>query len=244
VKILGIDTCTETIDVALVENGKTLSSRRGAAPRQQLTRLTPFIDEILEECSTKLSEINLIAITKGPGSFTGIRLGIATAKTLAQVNNIPLAGVNTLDALAAGCPIPMDGIIIPSMDARKNEVFFAVYKKYGLRINLLADYRKASIEEYFSFLNSPSPFKEMAGEGSNQKESPVILGSVLWRYGDKIRETAGKNFEFPSEEFYTPRGEIVAALGQDIAQAGKTTDYLRLEADYMRTFTPAASRKP
>lgn len=218
--ILGIDTCTETINVAVVKDGVLLSSCRSSAPRRQLTLLVPFIRETLEKSSLSIRDIELIALSTGPGSFTGIRLGISTAKTLAQVIGIPLAAVNTLKALAASCP--EDGILVPSMDARKHEVFFAVIKKKGNILKKLGNYQRTSIDNYLSFINTM------------EYDNPVITGSIFWRYADRMQNEVGREYRIADESCWTPKAEAIAMIGEKLANEGKTTDYIHIQAKYLR----------
>lgn len=220
-KILGIDTCTETIDVALTTEGRTLSGKRGRAPRQQLTKLMSFISDILDESGVAIKDLDLISVTTGPGSFTGIRLGIATAKTIAQINAIPLASVNTIDAVAATCPY--NGRLVAALDARKGEVFFGEYQKDGNEIMSITGRKRATVNEFIQFIRS-------------YPQDSVLTGSVLWRYGVTVREAAGERFNIPDEKFWTPSGEKVAILGSKIAGKNGLLDYNRLMADYMRDF--------
>lgn len=218
--ILGFDTCTETIDVALLEDGRTISSRRESAPRRHLTLLVPYISELMKEKNFQLSDLDLISLTTGPGSFTGIRLGLATARTLSQINDIALASVNTIEALAATCPV--DGIVVPSLDARKREIIFSVYEKKKNEFKRLTAFKRVRYPDYFKYLD------EM------KYDNFTITGSVLKRYSSAIKETVCKNYSTPPEQFWTPCGEAVARIGQEIFEKGKTVRYTELKADYMR----------
>ncbi|MFP4498004.1 MAG: tRNA (adenosine(37)-N6)-threonylcarbamoyltransferase complex dimerization subunit type 1 TsaB [Vulcanimicrobiota bacterium] len=221
-KILALDTCTETIDVAIVENETLLVEKRGKAPRQQLTRLMPFIQASLEETAISIKDIDLIALTTGPGSFTGIRLGLATAKTLSQLNDIPLVSVNTIDAVAVGAE--ETGIVIPSLDARKYEIFYGVYKLAEHEAKNLSGYKKVRIDDYIDFINNL------------EYENFILTGSILWRYKDRLEKEVSRPFKTTEEYLWTPRGEIIARIGRKLALEGKAADYLHLEADYMRTW--------
>jgi tRNA threonylcarbamoyladenosine biosynthesis protein TsaB len=221
-KILGFDTCTETIDVALVENDVLLAEKRQEAPRKQLTMLVPMIAEIFDATNNVIGNTDLIALTTGPGSFTGTRLGLATAQTLAQVNDIPLAPVNTLDAVAAG--FNEDGIVIPSMDARKSEVFFAVFEKNGEDLKLLEPHRRVHLDEYFRFINGM------------EYENPAVIGSVFKRYSDIFSQKVDKKIRTAPELYWTPRGETIAGMGRKMMEQGRAVNYMQLQAHYGREF--------
>src|SRR5436189_176541 len=101
-KILAIETSTDCGSVAVLDGMTLLAERFVRAPMKLLSWLSPAINGILEETGVPLSEIGLLASGTGPGSFTGVRLELATARTLSQVVKIPLVGIPSLDALAFG----------------------------------------------------------------------------------------------------------------------------------------------
>ena len=238
--ILGIDTCTETIDVGLLGEEKS-SHRRTNAPRQQLTVLMPIIKELLEEQNIGIKDTDAIAVTTGPGSFTGIRLGIATAKTLAQVNEIPLVPVNTLDVLAR--QVEEDGIIIPSMDARKNEIFYSIYEKKGDEINRLDDYHRLKIDDYIEFINNFNIENREIKNHQSKQLPPLLTGSIYFRYGKRIEEEVTLKIRKTGEEKWTPSGLVIAKMGKEKAEKKETIDYLHLQPNYLRNFV-AIKPKP
>ena len=113
---LAFDTATDVATAALVRDGETLAERRSRA-----VRILADVEELLEEAGVERAEIDRIAVGTGPGSYTGLRMGLVTARTLAFTLGVPVAGVSTLDALAAGAPGAT-----PVLDARRGEVFTLV----------------------------------------------------------------------------------------------------------------------
>ena len=220
--LLGIDTCTGTVDVALVIDEVTVSTRRGTAPRRQLTALMPMISEIMEEGKLKVGDLDFIGVTRGPGSFTGIRLGLATAKTLAQAAGVRMVAINTIDALAAGCP--RDGLVAASLDARKGEIFYGLYRKTGQNVQLQGGYQRAPVEDYLTHLNSLDD------------ENIVVVGTVWDRLEKPLKEGLTVNYHRLDDLYNTPRGEIVARMAEEIARNGNFVDYGAVNADYMRDF--------
>lgn len=234
--ILGIDTCTETVDVGLLGN-EVSACRRYPAPRQQLTLLVPAVKELLKEYGLKTGDINLIGVTVGPGSFTGMRLGIVTVRTLSQVNNIPVVPLNTLDVLAGGAD--EDGVIIPSMDARKNEIFYSIYEKQGKNIRRIDEYQRVNVDEYLNFLNGLE-LKSLAPENPDfALIPPVITGSVFFRHGDRLKNEIQRDIITTPEEKWTPSGLIIAEMAQELYNQGKSVDYLHLNPLYLRKFEAA-----
>lgn len=129
-KILVIDTSCKTSMAALVENGNLIASISLNDSKTHSVKMLPSIEYILNASGVEPKEINAIAVTNGPGSYTGLRIGVTTAKTFAYTLKIPVIGINTLDALAASCMPQSDGTIVcPMIDARNARVYAAVYKK-------------------------------------------------------------------------------------------------------------------
>ncbi len=111
--ILAFDTATDAATVALVQDGDVLGERRSRA-----ARILKDIEELLAEAGLEADDVDAIAVGTGPGSYTGLRMGLVTARTLAVSLNVPVAGVSTLAALAAGAPGA-----VPLIDAKRQEVF-------------------------------------------------------------------------------------------------------------------------
>ena len=125
--ILNIETATKNCSVGLAKNGKTIAFREIAEEGySHAEKLHVFIDELLQESRISFKDLNAIAISQGPGSYTGLRIGVSSAKGLCYALHIPLIAIDTLQSLAAQVSIS-EGIIIPMIDARRMEVFSAQY---------------------------------------------------------------------------------------------------------------------
>lgn len=125
-KYLTIDTTTKVTAVALAEDDKLVGEGFLHTTKTHSERIIPMLDQLLTAAAWTLQELDMIGVVRGPGSFTGIRIGIATAQGLAQVLNLPLIAVESLDALAwAGKGRSEE--IVPILDARKNEWYTARY---------------------------------------------------------------------------------------------------------------------
>ena len=128
-KLLNIETSTRNCSVSVSENGQTIAYREIAEVGfSHAERLHVFIEEVLKECNTNLKQLSAIAISKGPGSYTGLRIGVSAAKGLCFALDIPLISVDTLAVLAHQLKIEK-GLIIPMIDARRMEVYCAVFDK-------------------------------------------------------------------------------------------------------------------
>ena len=127
--ILNLETATKNCSVALAKDGKTIACKEIAEQNfSHAEKLHVFIEELLAENNLKFTDLNAIAVSQGPGSYTGLRIGVSSAKGFCYALNIPLIAMDTLQLLAKQVQIE-EGIIIPMIDARRMEVFTAIYNK-------------------------------------------------------------------------------------------------------------------
>ena len=125
--ILNIETATKNCSVSIAENGTTLLCKEIAEQGySHAEKLHVFIEEILRECHLTVKDLSAIAISQGPGSYTGLRIGVSTAKGLCFALDIPLIAVDTLESLARQVK-KTDGFIVPMIDARRMEVYSAIF---------------------------------------------------------------------------------------------------------------------
>ena len=140
--ILNLDTSTQICSVALASDGKLIGLKESHEEKSHASLLSVFINDILKENSQEVSDLDAVAVSKGPGSYTGLRIGVSTAKGLAYASGVPLIGVDTLSALATGViksnqletgSAEMDESIrlCPMIDARRMEVYTAMFHPSG-----------------------------------------------------------------------------------------------------------------
>jgi tRNA threonylcarbamoyladenosine biosynthesis protein TsaB len=135
--ILSIETATPVCTVAVHRAGKLLAQAEFHLEKVHATVLTPTISFLLQQCGLQKQELSAIAVSKGPGSYTGLRIGVAVAKGLCFSLNIPLIGVDTLEAMAWGMgPLATkdQSLICPMLDARRMEVYCALFDASGRRL--------------------------------------------------------------------------------------------------------------
>ena len=128
--ILQIETSTTACSVALSRDGKTIAVRELNERNAHASSVTVFITDVLKEAGLKMEELDAIAVSKGPGSYTGLRIGVSTAKGLCYALDIPLISINTLRAMASemsGRYQSDDVLLCPMIDARRMEVYTAVF---------------------------------------------------------------------------------------------------------------------
>lgn len=150
--ILNIETATKNCSVSLAHDGKTILCKEIAEQGySHAEKLHVFIEEILKETARSVRDLKAIAISKGPGSYTGLRIGVSTAKGLCYALGIPLIAIDTLQVLAKQVVID-EGFIIPMIDARRMEVYSAVF---DAQHNLLKEVRAEVLtkDSYASFSN-------------------------------------------------------------------------------------------
>ena len=137
-KILSLETSGTILSVALADNGTVVADRVCREPRMQAALTAPLVKEVLDACGLKAKDLDAVCVSKGPGSYTGLRVGTSTAKGICFGAGVPLIAVSTLDILASSPVIP-DLIgdlsaIVPMIDARRMEVYTAVYSPAGERL--------------------------------------------------------------------------------------------------------------
>jgi tRNA threonylcarbamoyladenosine biosynthesis protein TsaB len=126
-RVLGIETTTQWVSVALVEGGQVILERAHDRPKQSAERLLPLIAELLSEAGWQRTSLECLGVSLGPGSFTGVRVGIACAQGLSLGLGVPLVGVSSLRAMARAVPASLPGVRCAVLDARRAEVFAAGY---------------------------------------------------------------------------------------------------------------------
>ena len=149
-RILAIESSAKASSVALVEDGRLIAQSMQHAGLTHSKTLLPMTHSLLDSLGMTIQDIDKIAVAHGPGSFTGIRIGVATAKGLAMGADKPLVGVSTLEAMAHQAAHLGSGIICPVMDARRNQVYNALFTVQDGVLTRLCDDRAIAIETLFA----------------------------------------------------------------------------------------------
>ncbi len=180
-KILSIDTSTASGSIALLEDDRLLAELTTCIQKTHAERLLPSIKNLLDSVGIKIEDVDGFALTIGPGSFTGLRIGLAAIKGFAWSLNKPVVGVSTLEALAMNIPYS-DKPICPILDARKKEVYAAIYKFQDASFKMQDDKRLATCFMPDTAI-SPDGLIKMI------KEPTIFLGDGIKVYGDVIKDT-------------------------------------------------------
>ena len=220
-KLLGIETSTQTGSVAVVEDKEVIAEYTLNIKETHTARIMPAIDRILKDTHLTIHQMDAVAVSLGPGSFTGLRIGIATAKGLCSALRKPFVGIPTLDAFARNIYC-LHHLICPLLDARRGEVYAALYR-----------YRTATATSRLEKLtgNLVLPLEELLVG----IDGPVIfLGSVPAGYRDLIREKLEGKVFFAPPYLNLPRAANVAVLGVEKLESGEETDPRTVEPLYVR----------
>ena len=216
-KVLGVDTATKSLSVGLVENGSVLAEITIGTGRTHSTHLMDVINSVIALPGLTVKDIDGFAVTKGPGSFTGLRIGISTVKGLAFASGKPVVGVSSLDALAMQCAFSPH-LVCPILDARKGEVYSCLYRvcENGLKKEATAEVRP--IESV------------IAGIG----ESCLFIGDAAIKYRSVIVGGLGCFAYFVPPAHNTIRASTVVHLGMKRFENQDMEDAAVLIPDYIR----------
>ena len=218
--VLGIETATLVAGVALINNEKVFSEHFINNRKTHSQNLMPMIKEVLTEGGISPQELGGIAVSVGPGSFTGLRIGMATAKALAQALNLPIVGVPTLDALANNL-IGVHGLVCPILDAKKSQVYTAIYNTEQGYVEPLSEHMAIDLEELVDRVKS-------------FKQKVTFLGDGVPVFKNSLRELLGDNIAFANEVNALPRGASVAQLGLRLLEQNQGVNLLELQPFYIR----------
>jgi tRNA threonylcarbamoyladenosine biosynthesis protein TsaB len=212
--ILNIETATKNCSVALAKNGETILCKEMAEQGfSHAEKLHLFIEEIIKEAGITFSDLSAVAVSQGPGSYTGLRIGVSAAKGLCYALEIPLISVDTLTILANQLQIE-NGIIIPMIDARRMEVYSAIFnaKKEMIRevqAEILTDSSFADTDDAIYFVGD-----------SNEKAKTILTKS---------------NFNFVDTIFY-PSAQEMSAISYRKFIDNSFEDVAYFEPYYLKDF--------
>jgi len=230
-RILGIETSGNIGGFAVVEDERLLAEVASDITGRHVERSDAMIEHVLDCAGTAISDLAAVAVSLGPGSFTGLRVGLALAKGLCFGRGLPLVGVPTLDAMA-GALVGAAGLVVPVRDARRGEIYFALYGAAGGALSRLSDYRALAPEALADELLAQAGQGEAGAAG--RAAQLVLVGDALARYGETLRSRLGARMVAAPEVLWPPRPAIVAALGGRLLAEGKTADLDEIEPIYVR----------
>ena len=225
--VLGLDTSTSCGSIALIDSKEPLGEWNLNVSRTHAGRLLPGIQHLLQETGVEIGQLDAFAVTIGPGSFTGLRIALTTAKTLALVTGKPLAGVPTLDVLVENIPFS-EGLVCPVLDARKGEIFAAMYRKDSRGdSDRLTDYLSVPPESLLKMIQGPT----------------LLLGDAIPLYGERLQRECSHPITFAPPEHYYPRASVLCRLAIKKLSQGDRTNPKDLQALYARASDAELNRE-
>lgn len=220
--ILCLETATPVCSVALNASCCTLASRETEGQNAHSEKITNFIQSVMEEVGIDYAQLNAVAVSKGPGSYTGLRIGVSTAKGICYAADLPLMAIDTLEAMAygikekLGSQIQDNDLLIPMIDARRMEVYAAVF---DANLNKINDTSALIIDE--------NAFKDLRKEHH------------LWLFGDgapKLAKTFSNCHEISIVEGFKPSATFMRVLAEKALQKRDFVDVAYFEPFYLKDF--------
>lgn len=232
-QILCIETGTDICSVGLVCDGRLVSLRESSEGRDHARRVGVFVDELLRENDLAPDEICAVAVGKGPGSYTGLRIGVSFAKGFCYGQGIPLIGINSLEALAAVAAEDYEAGILdiprwetsrlcPMVDARRMEVYAQVFDTHG-----------KPLSEVGAHIVGPESFAEFIGPDGDL----VIFGNGAVKCVGTLPSDGVRYVEV------VPSARGLARLATEAFEAGRFEDTAYFEPFYLKDFVVTTSRK-
>lgn len=228
-KLLAIDSSGLVASVAIIEDDNLLGEYTINYKKTHSQTLLPMLDEVAKMIELDKTSLDAIAVSAGPGSFTGLRIGSATAKGLGLALDKPLVHVPTVDALAYNL-WGTDKLICPLMDARRQQVYTGLYEFLGEEFHILLEQCAIGIDEII--------------EKVNEMGRPVIfLGDGINVYAEEIKKQCSVPFSFAPAGMNKQRAASVALLGKKLYEEGKTVSAAEHAPDYLRLSQAERERK-
>ncbi|ACD51003.1 MULTISPECIES: tRNA (adenosine(37)-N6)-threonylcarbamoyltransferase complex dimerization subunit type 1 TsaB [Clostridium] len=171
--LLSIDSSSKVATAALFEDDTLLGEVTLNNKKEHSTILMTLVESLLDSCNLDIDSVDGFVVSKGPGSFTGLRIGMATIKGLSFGSNKPYVSISSLDALAYSIA-PFNGIICPVMDALRNNVYTALYKSCNGKLEKIMDYSALDINELVDMLNEKEENVMFIGDGLNNTKEYIL----------------------------------------------------------------------
>lgn len=216
-KVLAVDTCTASCSVAVASDTSLLAELTITRAETHSKHLLAMVREVLHWAEVKVKALDLLAVTRGPGSFTGLRIGISTVKALALALGKPVVGVSSLAALVAG-RVGTSGLVVPLIDARRREVYCSRYLVKGTTMTEL-DTEKAL-----------PPLDAVAGID----QPCLLIGSGALLYQELLKGELGERAFFPAGQLHAIQASAVARLALERFAHGQIDKMRELVPRYLR----------
>lgn len=218
--IFGLDTCCMPATVALCDGEKLIAEFILNCGRTHSQMIMPQIENMFKTLGITCGDIDCFAVSCGPGSFTGVRIGVAALKAMAHATDKPCAAVSNLEALAYNVPY-FNGVICPILDARRGQVYTAMFEGGTDGAERLCDDTAVELSAVLDKLKSDG-------------RDALFLGDGIFVYKDKIESELGDKAHFALPNLNMNMAGSVAYLGAKAYLSGNTTEYSKLAPVYVR----------
>lgn len=218
--ILNIDSSTPVAGIAVSNGRELLGEITLNTKNTHSEKLMPLVKHLLDELALSVKDLDAIAVTQGPGSFTGLRIGMATAKGLAQGAGKKLIAVPTLDCLAQNL-LHYPGIICPIMNAQKKQVYTAIYRSGREKLERLSDYQAIAVDQ-------------LAAQLKELNEDVWFVGDGVAAFAETFQELLGDACRFADGHNILPRAGALAMLAAERAEQEQFDDLYEAELIYIR----------
>jgi tRNA threonylcarbamoyladenosine biosynthesis protein TsaB len=216
--ILAVDTTSDHGSIALLENSNVLAEVNCVSALTHSERLLPSVDLILLQRGLTIKDVDAFAVAAGPGSFTGIRIGLSTIKSFSLASEKPIAPVSTLKALALKLKLPHNRLLCPLLDARKGEIYAALFEVRKGQLAEVVPQGVYSPDRFFTRL----PLHRIVS----------FIGNGVFIWKDKIFEYFKDKARFSSRSLFI--AHEVGLLGYDLLRKGKGLDLREVKPLYFR----------
>ena len=217
--ILSFETSAKAAGVALHDGTKLLAECYQNTGLTHSQTLMVMAEDLLSQCGKQVQDLTAVAVANGPGSFTGVRIGVAAAKGFAWGRDIPCVGISTLEAMAVSLGA-YDGYVCPVMDARRSQVYNALFAVKAGKLERIAEDRAISLADLGNELKNLEKSVFLVGDGSNLCYNTLLEGVP--------------HLVLPAEHHMHQRAVGVAILAQQKLAAGKTCHGGALTPNYLR----------
>lgn len=200
--VLAMDTSNQALGVALLEEDKVIGEYITNLKKNHSVRIMPAIEMLMKDCERTPEDLTKIVVAKGPGSYTGVRIGVTIAKTMAWSLNIPLVGISSLETLASGAGRYFNGVVSPLFDARRGQVYTGLYQFQNRQLETVRDDRLVMIADW-------------AQQLAESTQPVLFVGNDVQIHRPVIEAAMGQQALFAEKTEHNPRPAELALLGKD-----------------------------
>jgi tRNA threonylcarbamoyladenosine biosynthesis protein TsaB len=219
-RIVALDTATEVCGLAIWRDGQVQAERRIAQGVTHTKVLMQALQELFRETGTQVAAVDGWVVTQGPGSFTGLRIGISTIKGLSLATGKPVAGVSTLAVLAHQAPAHAHWVC-PMIDARRQQVYWSLYQRVGDELVTVLPESAGSVSEALALIGAQRP--------------SLFIGNGARLYSEAIQRHSQANVCLADDAHHALMPGVAACLGSRILAQGAGVDVHRFAPVYLRT---------